>query len=138
MCGTMKTRKKENKMAPLSFLKKIKAAKPKTIFDDVSYLKKSSSSKENPVFVMHVNYSLPPVTDEERARWEVTRRAEKNKTFAERIQAMKQDGRLYHMNGVWRRRADEDAEERVWLNKKVLELFKEEKIMKVDGFWYNV
>jgi hypothetical protein len=42
------------------------------------------------------------------------------------------------MNGVWRRRADEDAAERVWLNKKVLELFKEEKIVKMDGFWYNV
>lgn len=120
-------------MAPSNLFKKITAT-PKTKFDDMP--KTKVSSKELPTFTMPVQQALPPVTPEERAQWEQTRRAEKNKTLAERIQAMKEDGRLYYLNGVWRRRADEDAEERRWVNKKILELFREGKIMKSNGLWY--
>jgi len=121
-------------MAPSKLFKKITAPKTKK-FDDVVNIK---TSKELPVFTMPKPQELPPVTNEERALWAKNRQLEKNKTLAERIQAMKEDGRLYEMNGIWRRRADEDASERVWLNKKILELFGEGKIVKVDGLWINM
>jgi len=121
-------------MAPSKLFKKITAPKTKKL-DDVVNIK---TSKELPVFTMPKPQELPPVTNEERALWARNRQLEKNKTLAERIQAMKEDGRLYEMNGIWRRRADEDASERVWLNKKILELFGEGKIVKVDGLWINM
>jgi hypothetical protein len=118
-------------MAPKSMLTKLKTVQKRQVHidDDVpDRVRVKTLPLSTPVTI------IPPVTPEERAQWRIARKTQASLTWAQRIEAMKKDGRLWFSNGTWHRRGDMDQEKQ-WVQAKIMELYAEGKIVKSNGLW---